>query len=84
MSIKKNMNWEEFDKIKSKSNSDSRYFSFKDWEIEFLIKEINLSNPEFKEIEILRAILSSCETVQSPNLKIDFYQSVMDKLKNES
>lgn len=84
MNSKKNLNWDEFDKLKLKSNSDIRYFSFKDWEIEFLVNEISLSSPEYKEIEILRAILYCCETIESPNLKIDFYQRVMEKLKYKS
>lgn len=82
MDSKKKVNWDEFNKVKVDSNSDTRYFSFKDWEIEFLVNEISSNHPEYDEIEILRAILACCESVQSPNLKLDFCQCVLDELKN--
>lgn len=82
MSVTKEINWEEFDRRKLSEGGDHRYFSFKDWEIDFLVSEIGFVHPEISEIKVLRAILSCCETIKSPFPKVELYQCVMDKLKN--
>lgn len=82
MAVVREINWEEFDKQKRIENGDLRYFSFKDWEIDFLVKEIHLVRPEISEINVLRAILSCCETVKAPFPKIELYECVMKKLNN--
>lgn len=81
MVVAKEINWEEFDRQKSVENGDPRYFSFKDWEIDFLVKELHIVNPEISEIKVLRAILFCCENVKGPFVKIELYESVMKKLK---
>lgn len=79
--VAREIDWEAFDKLKRVENGDPRYFSFKEWEIDFLVKELHVVNPEISEINVLRAILSCCETVKAPFPKIELYDCVMKKLK---
>lgn len=82
MIINRKINWEEFDKRKLNEGGDLRYFSFKGWEIDFLVSEIKSLNPEINEIKVLRAILTCCESVKAPFPKLELYECVMKKLNN--
>ncbi|MEN9998642.1 MAG: hypothetical protein RI922_1632 [Bacteroidota bacterium] len=74
--------WKEFDRKKQIEGGDVRYFSFNEWEIDFLVEKIRETNPEYSEIRILRAILSCCETIPAPHPKNEFYEYVLQKLIN--
>lgn len=73
--------WKEFDVRKQTEGGDIRYFSFNEWEIDYLVERIREENPEFSEIRILRAILACCETIPAPHPKNEFYEYVLNKLR---
>lgn len=76
----KQISWEEFDRRKEIEGGDKRYFSFQDWEIDFMVREIVLSQPEYNEIKVLRALLQCCETIPAPYPKNEFYRCVLKRL----
>lgn len=72
--------WKEFDIKKQQEGGDVRYFSFNEWEIDYLVEKIRMTNPEYSEIRILRAILACCETIPAPHPKNEFHEYVLIKL----
>lgn len=72
--------WKEFDIKKQQEGGDVRYFSFNEWEIDYLVEKIRMTNPEYSEIRILRAILACCETIPAPHPKNEFHEYVLNKL----
>jgi len=80
----KELNWDEFNHRKLLEDGDERYFSFRDWEIDYLVREISLVHPEYNEIRILRALLKCCETIPAPYPKNEFYRCVINRLNENN
>jgi hypothetical protein len=78
------ISWEAFDLRKQQEGGDLRYFSFNEWEIDYLVALIRSVHPEYSEIRILRAILACCETIPAPHPKKEFYKYVVNKLSELS
>lgn len=73
----KEINWEEFNFRKQLEGVDSRFFSFKQWEKEFLVDKIHSVYPENSEQEIMDAISECYEAFPCTYPKIDFYKCVL-------
>jgi hypothetical protein len=74
------MNWEPFDERKKEEGGDSRYFSFSDWEIDFLVEELKDERRGIDEILVLRAILYCCKQLQIPFEREHFVQCLRERL----
>lgn len=79
----KEIKWDDFDYRKKREGGDTRYFSFSDWEIDFIVGEMRQLYPQYNEVIILRALLKCCEAVQLPYPKEDLYQCVLNRLEDK-
>lgn len=77
------INWEVYDLRKMAENSDRQYFSFKDWEVDFVIEKVREIHPEYTEVNILRAILTCCKRSSSPHEKKEFVKQIVSVLENQ-
>lgn len=76
------INWEVYDLRKLAEDSDRQYFSFKDWEVDFVIEKVRDIHPEYSEVSILRAILTCCKHSTSPHEKRAFVKQIISVLEN--
>ena len=77
------INWEVYDLRKMAEDSDRQYFSFKDWEVDFVIEKVKELHPKYTEVNILRAILTCCKRSASPHEKREFVKQIISVLDNQ-
>lgn len=77
------INWEVFDLRKLAEDGDRQYFSFKDWEVDFLLQKIKELYPEYTEVNILRAILTMCKQTSAPHEKKAFLKQIISVLEKQ-
>lgn len=77
------INWEVFDLRKLAEDGDRQYFSFKDWEVDFLLQKIKELYPEYTEVNILRAILTLCKQTSAPHEKKAFVKQIISVLEKQ-
>lgn len=77
------INWEVFDLRKLAEDGDRQYFSFKDWEVDFLLLKIKELYPEYTEVNILRAILTMCKQTSAPHEKKAFLKQIISVLEKQ-
>lgn len=80
----KEINWEEYNFRKQLEGTDSRFFSFKQWEKEYLISRIVSNYPENSEQEVMTAISECWEAFPYAFPKMDFYKCVIKTIVHDN
>lgn len=76
-----NDDWSYYDNRKKKGE-DARYFScVESWEREYLKEKIKHLYPGFSDVNIEKAIVGCCQTVESPRPRKEFVECVMRRLR---
>ena len=74
------MEWEYFKQRKLIEKGRPDYFSFKQWEVDFMVDIIQYNHPEISSVEILQSIAEELSSVSSPVKSEVLYEKLVNNL----
>lgn len=74
------MDWEYFKQRKIEEKGKPDYFSFKKWEVDFMVQIIQFNHPGACSVEILKQIAEELNELNSPIKSDDLYSKLVNHL----
>jgi hypothetical protein len=74
------MEWDYFKQRKLTEHGKPDYFSFKAWEIDFMVEIIRVNYPTIKSVEILNQIDEELSGLSGPVKSVALYEKLVNQL----
>ena len=74
------MDWEYFKQRKIEEKGKPDYFSFKKWEVDFMVNIIQFNHPGTSSVDILKQIAEELNVLSSPIKSDDLYSKLVSHL----
>lgn len=78
------MDWGYFKQRKIEEKGKPDYFSFKNWEVDFMVDIIKFNHPSACAVEILNLIAEELNELKTPIKSDELYSKVVNQLFNRS